>query len=271
LRAAGGDEGNAELLEGTAELSGLAFAGELFFQRPEVVVAHEDATVIAVKGEGSAVAAQELAEQGEITEGGLGGEELGGQDFTGGIVLQAERSEARAAAFQPVVGRAIQLHQFAFASGTQTALAMSGSTALAGRAEAGLAQQTAKGLAAEREALDLAKFFAEMVIVEAGIGGTGQANDGLAYSGGQAAGTGPSAVGVRQSRLPLLPQASLETFDLTDAEREQLGGSGACQVSFNATGNYAHSLQFLLTQRECPSSHGVTFSRCRYGVTELWS
>jgi len=79
---------------------------------------------------------------------------------------------------------------------------------------------------------------------------------------GQAAGAGPSAVGVRQSRLPLLPQTFLQTFDLTDAEREQCGGSGARHLSLSAARNYAHSLQFLLTQRECPSSHGVTFSRC---------
>jgi len=52
LRTAGGDEGDAELLQGATELGGLAFAGELFFQRPEVVVTHEDTAVIAVKGEG---------------------------------------------------------------------------------------------------------------------------------------------------------------------------------------------------------------------------
>ena len=92
--------------------------------------------------------------------------------------------------------------------------------------------------------------------------GAGQAMDVLANSEGQTAGAGPSAVGVRQSRLPLLPQALLETLDVTDAELKQFGGSGARHVSFNATGNYAHSLQFLLTERECPSSHGVTFSRC---------
>ena len=39
LRTAGSDEGDAELLEGAAELRGLSFSGELFFHRPEVVVA----------------------------------------------------------------------------------------------------------------------------------------------------------------------------------------------------------------------------------------
>src|SRR5271169_120591 len=206
LGTAGGDEGDAELFEGASELSGLTFSGELFFDRPEVVVADEDAAVIAVEGERDTAGTQELTEQGEIAGGGFGGEELGGQDFSGSIVLQAEGGEARAAAFQPIVGRDVELHQFAFASGSQTALAMSGSAALSGRAQTGLPQETAESFAAEEEALDLAKFFAEVVIVEAGISGAGQANDGLAYPGRQAAGAGPSTIGVRQSRLPLLPQ-----------------------------------------------------------------
>ena len=251
-----------ELLQGASELGGLTLSGELFFHRPEVVVAHEDAAVIAIEGEWDPAVTQQLAEQGEIAGGGFGGKELSGEDFTGSIILQAEGGEARAAAFEPIVGRAIQLYQFALASGAQTALPMSRSAAFARRAQTGLAQKTTQGLPAEGEALDLAKFFAEMVIVEASIGGAGQTEGSLPHPFWQATGAGLSAVGVRQSRLPVFPQTFLETFDLTDAEREQGGGSGARHVSLSAARNYAHSLQFLLTQRECPSSHGVTFSRC---------
>jgi hypothetical protein len=217
LRRAGGDEGDAELIESAAELGGLTFSGELFFHRPEVVVADEDAAMIAVEGEWDTAGTQELTEQREIAGGGFGGEELGGEDFSGGIVLQAESGEPGAAALEPIVGGAIELDQFAFAGGSQTALTMRGSATLSGRADAGLTQETAKSFAAEGKTLDLAKFFAEVMIIEAGIGGTGQANDGLAYPGRQAAGAGPSPVGVRQSRLSLLPQTFFETFDLTDA------------------------------------------------------
>ena len=59
--------------------------------------------MIAVKGEGSAMAAQQLAKQREIAESAFGGKELGGQDFSGGVVLQAEGGEARAAALEPVM------------------------------------------------------------------------------------------------------------------------------------------------------------------------
>ena len=263
LRAAGGDEGDAELFEGAAELSGLTFSGELFFDRPEVVVADEDAAVIAVESERDTVAAQQLAQQGEIAGGGFGGKELGSQDFSGGIVLQAERGETRAAAFEPIVGRAIELHQFAFAGGSQTALTMGGSAALPGRPQTGLTQETAESFAAEGEALDLAKFFAEVVIVEAGIGGCGPGESRLGVPGrGRRRGLGRPRLACARAASPCSRKRCLKTFDVTDAEREQFGGSGARHVSFNATGNYAHSLQFLLTQRECPSSHGVTFSRC---------
>ena len=181
LRAVGGDESDAELIEGAAELGGLPLAGEFFFDGPEVVVAHEDAAVIAIKSERSSVAAQQLAEQAEVAMCSFGRKELSGQDFSGGVVLQAESGEARAAAFEPIMRGAIQLHQLAFAGGTQTTLAMSGSAAFTRRADARLAQEATQGFAAEEEALDLAKFLAEVVIVEAGIGGAGQADGGLTY------------------------------------------------------------------------------------------
>src|ERR1022692_103389 len=104
LRTACGDERDAELFQSAAELGRLAFSGEFFFDGPEVMVAHEDAAVIAIEGKGSAMAAQQLAKQREITERGFGRKKLSGQDFSGGVVLHAERGKARAAAFEPVVG-----------------------------------------------------------------------------------------------------------------------------------------------------------------------
>src|SRR5438128_2088816 len=66
LRAVGGDEGDAQLFEGAAELGGLAFASELFVDGPVVVVAEEDAAVIAVKSQRHTVTAEQLAKQAEI-------------------------------------------------------------------------------------------------------------------------------------------------------------------------------------------------------------
>lgn len=115
LGAAGGDEGDAELLERASELSGIALADQLFLDRPGVVVAHEDAAAIAVESQGDVVAAQQLAEQAERAESRFGGEELGGEDLAGGVVLQAESGEPGATALEPVMRRAIELNQFACA------------------------------------------------------------------------------------------------------------------------------------------------------------
>ena len=78
------------MIEGAAELGGLTFSGELFLERPEVVVAHEDAAVIAKQSQRCAVAAEQLAQQSEIAMCGFGKrKELSGQDLSGGVVLQA--------------------------------------------------------------------------------------------------------------------------------------------------------------------------------------
>src|SRR6267143_43787 len=55
LRTVGGDEGDAELFQGATELGGLALSSELFFHRPDVIVADEYAAVITVKSQWHAV------------------------------------------------------------------------------------------------------------------------------------------------------------------------------------------------------------------------
>ena len=162
-------------------MSGLALAGELFVERPVLVVAHKDAAAIAVESERNPKAAQEALQQAEIAWGSFREEELSGEDFAGSIILHAQSGEQGAATFEPIMGRAVQLHEFTFASRSQTSLAMSRGTAFARRADAGGAEQTAKGLAAKREAFLLAEFFAQMVIIEAGVAGAGQKQDGLKF------------------------------------------------------------------------------------------
>ena len=236
LRALGRDEGDAELLEGAAELSGLLAAGELFFDRPVVVIANEDAAAIAVEGHRDAAAAEQALEQVEIALGGFRGEELGGEDFAGGVVLKAESGKQGAAAFEPVVGGAVELDEFAFASRAEAALAVSRRAAFSGGAEAFAAQQTAEGLAAEGEAFMFDELLAEMMIVEAGVAGARQTEDALAGAFGQAAGTGATAAGVCQSRCAALPITGFEALDMSRREVEQLRGSGTRQIPLDASG-----------------------------------
>jgi hypothetical protein len=107
-----------------------------------------------------------------------------------------------------------------------------------------------------------------MVVVEPGIFGAGQAQGGLTGALRQPAVVGPAAVGVSQRRLPVFAHAFLQTLNLAHAQAQEFGTR---HVSLDARTNHAHSLQLLLTQRECLLSHGLTFSRCCSGMTELWS
>ncbi len=224
LRTVGGNEGDAQLFQGAPELGGLAFSGQLFFHCPVVIVADEDAAVIAVKSQRHAETAQQLAQQAEIAKRGFRREELCGQDFPGGVILHAESGELRAASFEPIV------------------LTMSGSTTLARRPETVLAQQTAQCFATEREALALDQFLAQMVVIEARIGSARQLHDPLAYGVGQPAVTGPPAVRVCQSRLPVFAHTLLQAFNLAHAQTQECGGSGTRHVSPDACVDYAHSL-----------------------------
>jgi hypothetical protein len=205
LRTLGSDVGDAELLQSAAELRGFAATGELFFHRPMIVVANEDAMTIAVETEGYAEAAQQAAEQAEIATRIFGEKEFGDGNFARGVVQETEQSKLRAATFQPAVQAAIQQEHLALARACQAALAMRGSTTLAGRADPCRAQQAAKGFAPERETFLLDQFFAEVMVVETGLGGAGQLQDAIPQALRQAAMTGPPATGVCQSRLTALP------------------------------------------------------------------
>jgi hypothetical protein len=103
-----GDVGDTELRQGPAELSGLAFAGELFGERPVIVVADKDAVAIAVETKRHAIAPQHAPEQAEIAASVFGEKELGSQDLAGGVVEKAKQGEFGAAVFQPAVQAGVE-------------------------------------------------------------------------------------------------------------------------------------------------------------------
>ena len=71
-------------------------------------------------------------------------------------------------------GGGLEYHFSLLPEGAQAALAMGGSASFAWRADAGRAQQTAEGFASERETFHLTELLAQVMVVEAGIGGAGQ-------------------------------------------------------------------------------------------------
>ena len=107
LRAVGRNVGDAELRKSATELSRLAFSRELFFDRPVVVVAYEDAVLVPIEAERDAVAAQQAAQQVEIPVGIFRGKELGNGNLARGVVKEAEEGELWTAIFEPAMQAAI--------------------------------------------------------------------------------------------------------------------------------------------------------------------
>jgi len=125
--------------------------------------------------------------------------EVRGEDLTGGVILQADQSERRAAAFEPIVTAGIgERHhsetRTGWAAGTILAR-----PAFLRRSQFGGSQDAAYGLAADGEILFGAKFFRQMRIVEAPVLATGQGQDQLLLGG-------ETAQGMERPRLPCCTQ-----------------------------------------------------------------
>ena len=107
LRAVGRNVGDAELRKSATKLGRLAFPRKLFFDRPVVVVTHEDSVLVPIETEGDAVAAQQVAQQVEIPASILRGKELSNGNLAGGVVQEAEEGELWSAIFEPAMKAAI--------------------------------------------------------------------------------------------------------------------------------------------------------------------
>lgn len=233
LRAVGRNVGDAELRKSATKLGRLAFPRELFFDRPVVVVTHEDSVLVPIETEGDAVAAQQVAQQVEIPASIFRGKELGNGNLARGVVKEAEEGELWAAIFEPAMKAAIEEEHFALPSAAKTSLAVRRSAPLLGGAETVLAEQTAESLPTERATFHLAKLLAEMMIVETDIAGAGEMQDTVPHTHRKAARARPAATGVCQSRLPVFAQTFLQALDLAHAQAEQLGGSGTRHLSLD--------------------------------------
>src|ERR1019366_2253407 len=180
LGRVGGDLLDAELVEGTSELSRGLFSGEVFGEGPMGIVALEDAVAVAVEAERDARSGDHGAESAEIAESIFGFElEVSGEDAAGGVVLQADESELGAAALEPIVTAGIGERHHAQARAGRPAGTVLARPALLRRGQSRGAQNAAHGLATDGEVLFGTKFFREMRIVEALVLAPGQVQDPL--------------------------------------------------------------------------------------------
>lgn len=199
LRRTSRDLLDSEFVEGASDLGWELLSGEFFGHRPVGIVALEDAVAVAVKAEGHAVTVDELMKQAEVSDGVLGfWLKVGGHDAAGGVVLQAEQGEARAASLEPVVTAGIGEEHEAEGGAALAACAINTGPPLLRRGEMGAAKEAAQGLAAEGEALVFDEFLMEVGVVESSITGARQFEHLLAYLIGQCPGLRASGVAVQQ-------------------------------------------------------------------------
>ena len=135
---------------------------------------------------------------------------------SGGVVLQAESGRRGPRPSSQSCGEPSSCTSSP-RGGAQPTLAMRGSAALAGRPRPDWRNRRRR--VRDQGKPSTSQVFAEVVIVEADVSGACQCRMSLRTRLGRRRG-GPSAVGVRQSRLPA-PHTLLETPHVTNAEREQ--------------------------------------------------
>ena len=81
------DNHTQNLNPGTAQTPWVIGRSEFLFQRPEIVMADEDATAVSVEGPGHTETAEQAPLQAKVAFGKFRGEELRSENFTSGIVL----------------------------------------------------------------------------------------------------------------------------------------------------------------------------------------
>ena len=182
---AGGDVGDAELLERTAELSRLAFARELFFDGPVIVVADENAVAIAVKAEGTPRLRNKRRSRRKSPAARIS---AGSNSAARTWRVASSRKPSKVSCGPRSSSQECRLASRSSMSPSRARARRRwrcvGARRLRGEPIPAARNRRRESLAAQRQAFDLAELFAEMVIVKTGIARAGQMQD----AGAQACG-----------------------------------------------------------------------------------
>src|SRR5579864_1134378 len=162
LGRVGGDLLDAEFFQGSSQMGGALFAGELFGQGPVGIVTLEDAVAVTVEAEGHAVSGDHGVQSAEIAERIFSFQlEMSGEDLAGSVILKADEGELGAAAFEPVMAAGVGEHHHTEAGTAQAAGAIAARAALLRGSQLGVTQDAAYALATDHEVHLAAKFLAE--------------------------------------------------------------------------------------------------------------
>lgn len=211
----GRDPADAQLVEGAADLGGGNGARQFVGQGLRGAgIAMKQAMAIGVGGSGDTIALDEAAEEQEVAVGILLEAKDRGEDLPGGVIDGGEEDEPGTAVFQPEMVAPVHLDEEAGLGHALAATPMAGRATRARTAEAGGAQQTLDRFAGHAHALAFRQQVGELVIVHAGVGGTGQRQDPSPDGLRRSARRRPAAVAVGQGSRAMRSKAASEPPDL---------------------------------------------------------
>ncbi len=272
LRGGGRNPADTEVLQGAPKLGGgLAETAELLGECEGLPgIALEDAVAIAVDRDGPAVRADEGVEDPEVAIGVFFRAEEGGGHCVGRVVDGAVEDEARATPFEPRVLTGIELEEQALLGHP---LASPPIPARSPRARAGQARShepAVDGPVGHRQATLLDEDFGEVLVVEAGIGGPGQAEDPLPEGIGQAVVGWSAPIAVRQGSGAVAAEGGQHAACVAHGKTQQLGRLRHGQLAFPHFTQDLYPALLLLRQDDRPLGHTarVTESLLIQGVTE---
>lgn len=202
-------------------------AGELFGHGGRAIWrAPEDAVAIAIDGDGEALGLGQSAEEQEIAVRIFLLPKGGGADFASGVVDGGQQREARAPLVQPGMGAAVDLDQQASPGHPLASTAMPRGTTAARTPQSRRGQDATHRWARQRDPFSAGEQFGEMLVVEVGIGRSGERHHALPQGRGDAIHGGAAPVTVHEGGGAACAIGSPEPADLANRSAQQVSGLG---------------------------------------------
>jgi len=178
--------------------------------------------------------------------------------------------EAWAPAFQPIVLAGIELDEQAFLRHGLTAATMPPGPSGARAGQAGREEPAVDGPVRQAQAALFDQLFGEMLMIEAGVGGLGPAEDPLLECAREAVVGWPAPIAMGQGRRAGPAKGSEQAPTLAQGEAQQSRGVLGPQPTFPYFSQHFHTALLLVRQGDRPPSHTprVTESLLIHGVTE---
>ena len=249
LGRSGRNPTNAELLERPPDLGGLGRPLQLLGQGQRGAgIAVKDPMAIGVGGGGEAIAPDQVAEQEEVALGIFLITKHAPEHLAGCIVNRRVEDEAGAAIFEPGMVAAIHLDEKARLRHAVAAAAMPWGTAGTGTADPGLTEEPANRRAGQAQSFALPQQLGEMVIIRAGIAGTGQGEHPGPEALGQAPGRWAAPVAMGQGGEALRAHVRQESTEVPHGKAQELSSGLGRQDPGLDAGEDVRAMLFLRGQ-----------------------